>query len=94
MSCSMPCNGIRGCMTHTVVFVPEYSASNYHPNINSSEETSIRDGDEDKSKAAEPKYFPGPWADAEPGIRHDRDWTSFITHPQWVSNPFDTAAAL
>lgn len=47
--------------------------SKCHPNINSSEETSINDGDEDKLKAAEPKHFPGPRADAEPEIRHDGD---------------------
>jgi len=46
-------------MTHTVVLVPEYSASKHHPSINSSEETSINGGDEDKLKAAEPKHFPG-----------------------------------
>lgn len=36
----------------------------------------------------------GPWADAEPEIRHDRDWTSFTACPQLASNPFDRAAAL
>lgn len=51
----------------------------YSPNINSREKTSINGGDEDKLKAAEPKHFPGQCADAEPEIKHDRDWKDWVS---------------